>query len=42
MLRAWYDFWVNLKEGFVHFETEHLPPYIKVENGLYSIYEANE
>ena len=38
----WYEFWVNLKEGYDYFEAEYLPPHIKVENGLYSIYEANE
>ncbi len=38
----WYDFWVNLKEGYEYFEAEHLPPYIKVENGLYTICEADE
>ncbi|MCW8822416.1 MAG: murein L,D-transpeptidase [Sulfurovum sp.] len=38
----WYDFWINVKEGYDYFEAEHLPPHIKVENGHYSIYEANE
>lgn len=38
----WYDFWVNLKEGYEYFEAEHLPPHIKVENGKYTIYETNE
>lgn len=38
----WYDFWVNLKEGYDYFEAEHLPPHIKVENGQYTIYETNE
>jgi murein L,D-transpeptidase YafK len=38
----WYDFWANLKEGYDYFEVEHLPPYIKVANGLYTIHEANE
>lgn len=38
----WYDFWVNVKEGYDYFEAEHLPPHIKVENKHYSIYEANE
>ena len=38
----WYDFWTNLKEGYDYFEAEKLPPHIKVENKLYTIYEANE
>lgn len=38
----WYDFWVNLKEGYDYFEAEKLPPHVKVENELYTIYEANE
>jgi murein L,D-transpeptidase YafK len=38
----WYDFWVNLKEGYDYFESEHLPPYIKVEKKHYSIKEAKE
>lgn len=38
----WYDFWVELKKGYDYFEREKLPPYIKVENGHYAIYEANE
>ena len=38
----WYDFWANLKEGYDYFEVEHLPPYIKVANRLYTIHEANE
>ncbi|WP_373032234.1 murein L,D-transpeptidase family protein [Sulfurovum sp.] len=38
----WYDFWVNLKEGYDYFEAEYLPPHIKVENGKYTIYETNE
>ena len=38
----WYDFWVNLKEGYEYFELEKLPPHIKVEEKQYSIYEANE
>ena len=35
----WYDFWTNLKEGYDYFETEKLPPKIKVENKRYEIYE---
>jgi len=38
----WYDFWVNLKEGYDYFEAEHLPPLVKVENKSYSIHEGNE
>lgn len=29
-------------EWYDYFEVEHLPPYIKVANGLYTIHEANE
>jgi len=35
----WYDFWVNLKEGYDYFETQKIPPSIKVENKRYEIYE---
>ncbi len=38
----WYDFWMNLKEGYDYFEAEHLPPLVKVENKQYSIHEGNE
>jgi murein L,D-transpeptidase YafK len=38
----WYDFWTNLKEGYDYFELEKLPPYVKVENKQYVIYETNE
>ena len=38
----WYDFWVNLKEGYDYFEVEKLPPNIKVENKHYTIHESNE
>lgn len=38
----WYDFWVNLKEGYDYFELEKLPPHVKVEDKQYTIYEANE
>ena len=38
----WYDFWTDLKEGYDYFEAEKLPPNVKVENGHYAIYEANE
>ena len=35
----WYDFWMNLKEGYDYFESEHRPPQIKVEAKRYEIYE---
>jgi len=35
----WYDFWLNLKEGYDYFETEKIPPKIKVEKKRYEIYE---
>ena len=35
----WYDFWMNLKEGYDYFESEHRPPQIKVEVKRYEIYE---
>lgn len=38
----WYDFWVNLKEGYDYFEAEKYPANVKVENKQYTIYEANE
>ncbi len=38
----WVDFWMNLKEGYDYFETEKLPPSIKVRNRQYIISEANE
>ena len=38
----WYDFWVNLKEGYDYFEAEKLPPLVKVKNKEYTIHEANE
>ena len=38
----WYDFWINLKEGYDYFEAEKLPPLVKVEGKQYSIYEGNE
>jgi len=38
----WYDFWMELKEGYDYFEAEKLPPRIKVENRRYEVYEAKE
>lgn len=35
----WYDFWVNLKEGYDYFEAEKLPPHVKVEDKKYKIYQ---
>ena len=35
----WYDFWINLKEGYDYFESERRPPKIKVENKRYEVYE---
>ncbi len=42
MGNKWYDFWINLKEGYDYFEAEKLPPFVKVKNKQYTIYEANE
>jgi murein L,D-transpeptidase YafK len=36
----WYDFWVNLKEGYDYFEVEKLPPLIKVKDKQYTIHEG--
>ncbi|SFZ98044.1 probable exported protein STY0357 [hydrothermal vent metagenome] len=36
----WYDFWLNLKEGYDYFESEHTPPNITVKNKLYDISES--
>jgi murein L,D-transpeptidase YafK len=38
----WYDFWVNLKEGYDYFEAEKLPPLVRVENKQYTIHEGDE
>lgn len=38
----WYTFWTELKRGYDYFEAEKLPPLVKVKNGHYIIYEANE
>jgi len=35
----WYDFWVNLKEGYDYFEVEKSIPRIKVINQRYEVYE---
>ncbi|WP_226895640.1 L,D-transpeptidase family protein [Luteolibacter marinus] len=31
----WHDFWMNLKEGYDHFERLRVPPDVQVENGRY-------
>ncbi|MBF0119657.1 MAG: murein L,D-transpeptidase [Desulfobacterales bacterium] len=31
----WIDFWKNLKEGYDHFEKNHIPPEVRVENQKY-------
>ena len=36
----WYDFWMNLKEGYDYFEAEKLPPFVKVEHKQYTIHEG--
>jgi murein L,D-transpeptidase YafK len=38
----WYEFWINLKEGFDYFEAEHLPPQVKVENNHYNMHESDD
>jgi len=36
---AWFDFWLNLKEGYDAFERTKRPPYVSVCNGRYRIEE---
>ena len=36
----WYDFWMNLKEGYDYFEAEKMPPRIEVKMKRYQILEA--
>ncbi|MCW1885873.1 hypothetical protein OKA04_14130 [Luteolibacter flavescens] len=31
----WFDFWTNLKEGYDHFESTHVPPQAEVTGGRY-------
>jgi len=38
----WYDFWMELKEGYDYFEAEERPPLVEVRNGEYVILEAEE
>jgi murein L,D-transpeptidase YafK len=33
----WYDFWMELKDGYDYFEAEEVPPLVVVENGHYVI-----
>jgi len=40
--KHWYDFWVNLKEGYDYFEAEHLPPKIGLKDKKYVIGENDE
>ncbi len=35
----WFDFWMNLKEGYDYFEAEKVPPHIEVKNKRYEIEE---
>lgn len=37
----WYDFWINLKEGYDYFEAQRVPPRIKVKKKQYTIHESN-
>ncbi len=37
----WYDFWMELKEGYDYFEAEEVPPEVEVVDGKYVIGEAN-
>ena len=36
---VWYDFWVNLKEGYDYFEDQRHPPKVKVKEKRYEILE---
>jgi len=38
----WFNFWMNLKEGYDYFEAEKVPPLVKVKNRQYTIREGNE
>lgn len=33
----WHDFWSNLQEGYLAFETNHKPPFVKTHNQRYLI-----
>ena len=37
----WYDFWMELKEGYDYFEVEEVPPEVEVVDGKYVIGEPN-
>ncbi|MEP4076796.1 L,D-transpeptidase family protein [Haloferula sp.] len=32
----WFSFWQNLKQGYDHFESKHLPPNVTVKEGRYA------
>lgn len=38
----WYDFWLELKEGYDYFESERLPPKVRVVGKRYRVYESDE
>jgi len=38
----WYDFWMELKEGYDYFEAEERPPLVEVRNGEYVILEDQD
>lgn len=38
----WYDFWMQLKEGYDYFEAEEIPPKVEVIHGDYVVSEAQE
>ena len=38
----WYDFWMELKEGYDYFEAEERPPHVEVKNGHYVVLEADD
>jgi murein L,D-transpeptidase YafK len=38
----WYDFWLNLKEGYDHFENTRTVPIVGVENGRYVFFKSED
>ena len=38
----WFDFWVNLKEGYDYFEAQKNPAHIEVKDKQYMIHESHE
>ena len=34
-LHKWFDFWLNLKEGYDYFEEQGIPPNVEVEKMKY-------